>query len=565
MAKVPSEAATPKAGLFSLRGLKRHGRDAAAALTGATASVPDGMAASVIVGVSPIHGLYASALGPIIGGLTTRTPLMIISTTGAASLAASDAVAPWQGDERVAALLLVTLMAGLMLLVAAATGMARLTSFVSHSVMTGFMSGVAVLVILGQLGTLVGVDTEGGNSIAKAIDLLSKMAEFDPATMGVAAVSFAILAIAIRYHQPAAGPLLAVIVPSVAVALLGTDGIEKVKDVGSIPSGVPSPALPDLGFFTAETITAAAAIAAIVLVQTAGVSQALPGASPAGVQKQDLMAVGLANTGSALFQGQVVGGSMGQSSLNVQSGARTRWAAILCGVYVLIIVLALGPLVEKVAMASLAAILVTAALGAIDLTAASSVWQAGWNSRMPIVATFVLTLFLPIQFAVLAGAVLSALLYLSSSSTDVHLAALTRLPSGEMDEEDPPAKLESDSVLVLQVYGSLFYAGARTLARRLPEVGNAVRPVVILRLRGKTHLGATVIEVLCSYSRSLQSRGGRLYIAGIGPQMRRQLLNGNKLQLAGVKLYDASPRVGDSVARSFSDARTWLVRTRKAS
>ena len=131
-----------------------------------------------------------------------------------------------------------------------------------------------------------------------------------------------------------------------------------------------------------------------------------------------------------------------------------------------------------------------------------------------------------------------------------------------LQEESPPRHLRSDSVLVLQVYGSLFYAGARTLARRLPEAGDARRPLVILRLRGKTHLGATVIEVLCTYSKALNERGGRLYLAGIGPDLRKQLLRGNRLQLAGVRVYAAAPAVGSSLRQSYRDARTWLVQVR---
>jgi SulP family sulfate permease len=543
-------------------GLGHISKDGAAAVTGAIASVPDGMASSVIIGVNPIHGLYASAFGPIAGGLTAPTVLLVFSTTSAGSLAAADVVSQWDGNDRLAALLMITALAGVLQLLAGAIGFARLTTFVSHSVMTGFLTGIAVLIIVGQAGNLVGYDASGANAVTRTWDLITHAGDFELQTIAMSLLSFAVLLGATRAGPKVAAPLFALAVPSLLVAIAGLDDVALVKDIGSIPSSLPSPALPDFDFLTVSSLTGAVAVAAIVFVQTAGVSQALPGANPRGVYKQDLMASGVANVVCSLMRGQPVGGSMGQSAVNVQSGARTRWAAVLSGVFVLVIVLLLGSIVEQVVMASLAAILVTAAVGAIDLTAASSVWQAGWNSRLPILFTFLLTLLLPIQLAVLGGVLLSAVLYLASSSADVNLVELVMAENGEMREEPPPKHLRSESVLVLQVYGSLFYAGARTLARRLPEAGGATKPIVILRLRGKSHLGATVIEVLCSYANSLQARGGHLYLAGIGPDLRKQLLRGKRLRLAGVRVFGATPTVGSSLQRSYKDARTWLVQIR---
>jgi SulP family sulfate permease len=473
-------------------------------------------------------------------------------------------VSGWEGDERLSALLMITALAGLMQLAAGAAGFARLTTFVSHSVMTGFLTGIAVLIIIGQTGTLVGYDASGPSAAQKLWDLFAHVGDFDPTTIAVSVFSLAVLLSVTRFGPKTAAPLLALAIPSAVVALVGLDDVALVSDIGSISSAIPTPALPDLDYLTFSSLTGAIAIAAIVFVQTAGVSQSLPGASPGGVYRRDLLASGAANVATSLLRGQPVGGSMGQSSLNVQAGARTRWATILGGVLVLAIVLLLGSVVERVVMASLAVILVTAAVRAIDLTAASAVWQAGWNSRLPIVFTFLLTLLLPIQLAVLGGVVLSAVLYLSSSSTDVQVVELMLGPDGQLREEAPPHHLRSNAVTVLQVYGSLFYAGARTLARRLPEVGEARKPLVIIRLRGKTHLGATVVEVLCSYANALNQRGGRLYLAGIGPELRKQLLRGNRLQLAGVRVFNSSPVVGRSLRRSYADARTWLVQTKDA-
>src|SRR3954447_24947155 len=126
-------------------------RDILAGLPGAISSVPDGMASSVLAGVNPAHGLYASFAGPVAGGLTSSTRLMVVTTTSAAVLAAGSALTPYTGDERSEAMLVLTLMAGALMVLAAMVGLSRYIRFVSYSVMLGFLSGVACNMVLGQL------------------------------------------------------------------------------------------------------------------------------------------------------------------------------------------------------------------------------------------------------------------------------------------------------------------------------------------------------------------------------------------------------------------------------
>ncbi|WGL50387.1 SulP family inorganic anion transporter [Nocardioides sp. BP30] len=132
-------------------------RDLLAGLPGAISSVPDGMASSVLAGVGSAHGLYASFAGPIVGGLTSSTRLMVVTTTSAAALAAGSALSGYQaGPQRNHALLLLTVLAGLLMVAAALLGLGRYIRFVSYSVMLGFLTGVAVNMVLGQLPDLAG-------------------------------------------------------------------------------------------------------------------------------------------------------------------------------------------------------------------------------------------------------------------------------------------------------------------------------------------------------------------------------------------------------------------------
>jgi SulP family sulfate permease len=191
-----------------------------------------------------------------------------------------------------------------------------------------------------------------------------------------------------------------------------------------------------------------------------------------------------------------------------------------------------------------------------------SIWNTGWPSRLAIVTTFLATLFLPIQVAVGIGVVLSAVLYLYTSSADISVVELVERPDGRIEERKPPQHLRSNAVTVLDVYGHLFYAGARTLARLLPGPQDAENPVVVLRLRGRTTVGATLIDELSIYTKQLAEVNGQLYLTGLSEDVYDQMVRTGKLREADpVQAYKATPVVGESTHRAYVDAQTWLVST----
>ena len=159
-------------------------------------------------------------------------------------------------------------------------------------------------------------------------------------------------------------------------------------------------------------ITGALAVAVIILVQGAGVSQSVP--NPDGSRRsasRDFIAQGAANVASGLFRGLPVGGSLSTTALTVISGAGSRWAAIFAGLWMALLVVVFPGLVSYVAMPALGVLLIFASLSTIKPSEAMSIWNTGWSSRLAIVTTFLSTLLLPIQAAVGLGVVLSALLY----------------------------------------------------------------------------------------------------------------------------------------------------------
>lgn len=535
--------------------------DLVAGLINAVVSVPDGLASAALVGVNPVYGLYTSIAAAITGSLLVSAQLMQIATTSASALTAGQAIEHYPTAQRESALFLLVLLTGVFLILFGLLRLGRLVRFVSFSVMTGFLIGVAVVLILDQLAPLVGFTPQGRNEIAQFTDLLAHTSHFSLPTVltGVLALGLAVgLA---RTRLKAAASLIALVVPTLVVALLGWEVVQRVNEVSPIPHGIPALTLPDLALVTPDLLASAFALAVVIGVQGAGVSESVqnPDRNPVSPSR-DLVAQGAANVAAGLFSGIPAGGSVGQTALNVSAGARSRWAGVLSGVWMLLFVLLVPGLVGRVPMAVLAALMIVAGVSAIDLQEARSIWQTGWPSRLAGGATLMATLFLPIQVAVGSGVVLSALLHLYASSTDVSLTRLAERPDGQIEIGPPPERLPSEGVTLLEVHGSLFYAGAWTLERLLPSPEGARHPVVILRLRGRTTFGATLIDVLADYAGRLDEVGGRLYLTGLEEGVHEQIVRTGKLRLTGpVRAYEATRILGESTRRALADARAWLV------
>jgi SulP family sulfate permease len=549
--------------LRSVRPQGKHLRaDIMAGLPGAISSVPDGMAAAVLAGVNPVQGLYASFTGRIAGGLSSSTRLMVITTTSAAALAAGSALSGVPQAQRGDALVLLALMAGVVLVAAGIIGLGRYTQFVSYSVMIGFLTGISVNIVCSQVADLTGAQARGGFPLAKAIDVLAHPGSINLPSLLTGLSALAILVVLTRTRLAMVSTLIALVIPTVVVVLAGADSVARVGDVGDIPGGIPLPHLPDFRLFSFSLVTGALAIAAIVLVQGAGVAEAVPNEDgPPSDINRDIVAQGAGNLAAAFFRGMPVGGSVGQTALNASAGGRTRWAAISSGVWMLVILAIFSGLVAKVAVPTLGAILIFAAIGSLQAGEIASILRTGRISQIAVVTTFAATLFLPVAEAVGIGVILSLLLQLNQEAMDLTVVELIPRDDGRFEERPPPATLTSQHVTVLDVYGSLLYAGARTLQAHLPDPAGTQAPAVVLRLRRRTSLGATFVKVVGDYASRLADVDGRLYLSGLEPSLTERLRRTGHID-GPVRTFEATSVVGESTQEAYQDAQAWLVRKR---
>jgi SulP family sulfate permease len=355
-------------------------------------------------------------------------------------------------------------------------------------------------------------------------------------------------------------PLIALVIPTLVVVLAGAGTVARVGDQGDLPQGIPLPHLPDVRLLSFSMVTGALAIAAIVIVQGAGVAEAVPNPGNARSDpNQDIIAQGVGNLATGFFRGIPVGGSVGQTALNVAAGGRTRWAAIWSGVWTLVILAVFAWLVAKFTVPALSAILIFAAIGSLRPGEIATILRSGRISQVVVITTFVATLFLPVAAAVGIGVALSLLLQLNQDAMDLAVVELVPRDDGRFEERKPPASLTSFHITVLDIYGSLLYAGARTLQAHLPEPGGARSPVVVLRLRRRTSLGSTFAMVIADYAGQLAGSGGRLYLSGLDSSVTGQLQRSGHVD-GPVRAFEATPVVGESTQAAYLDAEAWLVR-----
>jgi SulP family sulfate permease len=536
--------------------------DIVAGLPGAISSVPDGMAAAVLAGVNPVQGLYASFAGPVAGGLSSNTRMMVITTTSAAALAAGSALQNVAPDQRPEAVPLLVILVGVVLVAAGFVRLGRYTRFVSYSVMIGFLTGISVNIVCGQIADLTGAEAHGAFPLAKAVDVLVHPGRIDLASLLTGLSALAILVALARTRVAAVSALIALVIPTVVVVLASANSVARVGDQGDIPRGIPLPHLPDVRLLSLSMVTGALAIAAIVLVQGAGVAEAAPNPGDARPnQNQDIIAQGAGNLAAGIFRGIAVGGSVGQTALNVAVGGRTRWAAIWSGVWMLVILAIFSGLVAKIAVPTLGAILIFAAIGSLRLGQVGSILRTGRISQVAVITTFTATLFLPVAAAVGIGVALSLLLQLNQEAMDLTVVELVPRDDGRFEERPPPPALTSRHVTVLDVYGSLLYAGSRTLEAHLPDPAGTESPVVVLRLRRRTSLGATFVKVVADYADRLAESDGRLYLSGLEKDLTEQLRRTGHLD-GPVRAFERTPVVGESTQAAYLDAEAWLVRRR---
>jgi SulP family sulfate permease len=517
-------------------------------------SVPDGLAGGLLAGVNPVYGLYGYMVGTVTGALFTSSSFMAVQATGAMAIVVADVDAVHSAEDPARALFTLSVVTGIVMLAAGLLKLGSILRFVSNAVMVGFINAVGVNIILGQLGDFTGYDAEGGNRVMRTFNLLLNFGQvhWPTLTIGVATIILILL-----LEHTKLGPLglvVAIIIASAAVPILGWE-VATLNDIADIPSSLPRPMLPDISLVPVLIIPALS-LAFVGLVQGAGISANFP--NPDGnypKASRDFVGQGAANVASGLFQGMPVGGSMSASSLVKTAGAKTRLALVMAGIVMAVVILVFGDWVGYIAMPALAGLLMTVGYRTVKPADIKAVWKTGGMQATVMAVTFVLTMVIPLQYAVLVGVGISMILYIINQSNQVVIKRWL-VVDGRMKETDSPVDVAPNEVLVLQPYGSLFFASAPVFEEKLPDVTEETRnSIVILRLRGRSDLGSTFMDVLLKYATALREQESELMLVSEDENLHDQLVVAGVADVVGDKnIYTSDEWVGKTIKSAYQDA-----------
>jgi SulP family sulfate permease len=507
--------------------------------------IPQSLAYAMLADLPPQAGLYASIL-PLIGyalfgssralavGPVAVLSLMTASAIG--SVAAPGTAAHWEAAIILAAI------SGFILMVLGLLRLGFLANLLSHPVISGFISASAILIAVGQIKHLIGVSASGENLIAMLAQLALKADGLNwvTACIGGASLAFlfwarlwlgamlARLGMAPRYSDitTRAAPVLAVILSTAAVAFFDLDQNAGVKIVGNIPAGLPPLTVPTFEpALWLQLAPAAALISLVGFVESVSVAQSLAAKRRQKIHpNQELVGLGAANLAASVSGGFPVTGGFARSGVNFAAGANTQLAAILTAILVALGAFFLAPAFYFMPHAALAATIVVAVIGLVDLHAIKEIWRYSKADAISLLVTAASVLALGVELGIAAGILTSFVLFLWRTSQP-HIAVVGQVPGTEHYRNILRHKVVTHpEVLMIRVDENLYFLNARYLEEKIASLlaeHSEIRHLVLI-CSAVNYIDGSALDSLKSVRRNLADAGVSLHLAEVkGPVMDR--------------------------------------------
>ncbi len=532
------------------------GSDLLAAVIVTLMLIPQSLAYAMLAGLPAEVGLYATIAPLILYALfgTSRVlavgPVAVVSLMTAAAIGEfAEAGSPRYWDAALA----LACISGLMLLVMGLLRLGFLANFLSHPVISGFISASGILIAFSQLKIILGVDAQGQSLLQLLPSIWQALPDVHWLTLLTGSAACAFLFWVRKGLKPLlagwgvnarladalakAGPVMAIIVTTLLAWLGGWDG-QGMRIVGDIPAGLPPLTLPSLdGGLWQQLWMPALLISVVGFVESVSVGQTLAARRRQRIEPdQELVALGASNLGAALSGGFPVTGGFARSVVNFDAGARTPAAGIFTAIGIALASLLLTPALYYLPHATLAATIMVAVLSLVDLSIFRHTWRYSRADFAAVAVTLLATLLVGVEAGLLAGVGLSLLLYLWRTSRP-HIAEVGLLPGTEHFRNVLRHPVLTDRTLVsLRVDESLYFANARALEDRINEAvasNNALRHLV-LQCSAVNSIDASALESLEAINQRLQAAGISFHLSEVkGPVMDRLQRSDILQQLSG--------------------------------
>ncbi len=480
------------------------------------------MAFGIASGTTPEAGLYTAIVGGFLVSLLGGSSVQIGGPTGAFVVIVAGII----GAHGMSGLLMVTMMAGALLLVLALTGLGTAVRFIPRPILIGFTNGIAVLIASTQIRDALGLTmaTVPGEFLERMHAYWVALPTIHWPAAAFTACSLAVILVVPRILPRVPGAIAALVVGTVASMLLpGT--VETIGSrFGGIPSGLPTIVIPEFRADLLLTLLPEALTVALLCAVESLLSASVADRMTGEVHNPhaELLAQGMANVAVPLVGGIPVTGAIARTATNIRAGARTPVAGIVHAFTLLAIILVMAPLAQHIPMATLAAVLFVVAWNMGEWFEIPGVVRIGVADRVVWFVTFALTVLADLTVAVEVGIVLAALLYVYRVSETSSVSIVT--PSYIEDGQQHSLQLQDvpEYVSILRIHGPFLFGTTDKLMLATRDL-DAFNPIVIVRLRNMTAIDATGLHALEMFADRLHQSGRHLVLCGAHDQPARML------------------------------------------
>ncbi|NKC01526.1 MAG: sulfate permease [Pseudomonadales bacterium] len=503
--------------------------DLIAGLVVGMVTIPQAVAYAYLAGVPPESGLYACLVPMLLYAVFGSSKQMVVGPVAVAALMVAATVsehAPKYSDAYLGITTIICLQSGLFLWLLRLSRMGGLVNLLSHPVITGFVNAAAILIIISQLPTFVGIDVNNSQAPWLVLsDFLSQISGAHLLTVSFGIVALLVLLafptlilgltkllgiqLAAQHAATRIGPMVVAAISIPIVIAFDLQG--EIDVVGAIPSGLPSITLPPFdATLWIELLPASTMVALVSYIESYSIGTTLAARRQTRVNAhQELIAIGAANIGAAFTGAYPVAGSFSRSSVNFYSGARTPISSVVCGVIIMFTLLFLTSLFEGLPVAVLAAIVMVSVVGLMDLKNGPNHWQLHREDTLTEYATMFLVLFMGVEVGLIAGAVLSIAFFVRTSSRP-NITQVGRLANTEHFRSIKRYDVETlPHVLALRIDENIYFANATQIEDKCMKRSQRRRTTqhLLVVCSSVNMIDATGLQMLHRLNANLQRAG----------------------------------------------------------
>lgn len=495
--------------------------DAIAGLIVAIVALPLALGFAIASDVEPAMGVYTAIVAGFFAALFGGSEYQVSGPTGAMVVVILGVVA----QHGIPGLIVATLLAGLFLILLGLLKLGKIIEYIPAPVIIGFTAGIAVIIFFGQINNFLDIAPvypPGAEFLEKSFVSLGHVAQANLGAVILALLTVLLLIFTKRVTKRIPGSIVAVVATVLlAVTFPSFFAVKTVGDIGVIPSSLPFPSMPAIDWNIILPLVPAAltiaALAAIESLLSAVVADGITGTRHD--PNRELLGQGVANIASGLFGGMPATGAIARTATSIRNGAKSRFAALLHALFLLLFILAAAPLASLIPLATLAGILMFVAFNMVEWERILLVFTTPLSDVAVMLVTFLLTVLVDLTTAIEVGLVLAALLFMKRMSD------LYSIESVEGLDPDETAtfvrRFDHPDISVYTIHGPLFFGAASRFDQRVAMLPGGHKPIKIIRMKNVPVIDATGLTFLEATANKHRKQGGVVLFSTVHPDVYR--------------------------------------------